>query len=103
MKGLDKNWTYLKTNRKVYFTNLAPGNYVFEVKAATGSGTFTKNTQQLVIEILPPIWATTWAYCLYAIVAGLIVFWLLRMYHNWQAEKHRRKIELIEHEKEKEI
>ncbi len=103
MKGLDKNWTYLKTNRKVYFTNLAPGNYTFEVKATTGNGAFTKNEQQVAIEILPPIWATTWAYLFYLITTGLIIFWLLRMYHNWQVEKHRRKIELIEHEKEKEI
>ncbi len=103
MKGLDKNWTYLKTNRKVYFTNLAPGNYTFEVKATTGNGAFTKNEQQVAIEILPPFWATAWAYLFYLITTGLIIFWLLRMYHNWQVEKHRRKIELIEHEKEKEI
>jgi len=103
MEGLDKSWTYIKTNRKVYFTNLAPGNYTFRVKAATGNGTFTKNEQQLTIEILPPFWATIWAYSFYAITTGLIIFWLIRMYHNRQVEKHTRKIELMEHEKEKEI
>src|SRR5260221_6363119 len=36
MEGLDKDWTYLKSNRKEYFTNLAPGSYLFQVKAATG-------------------------------------------------------------------
>ena len=32
MEGLDKDWTYLKANRKVYFTGLAPGTYRFIVK-----------------------------------------------------------------------
>jgi signal transduction histidine kinase len=103
MEGLDKSWTYIKTNRKVYFTNLAPGNYTFKVKAAAGNGTFSKNEQHLTIEILPPVWATTVAYMLYAIIMGVIIFWLMRMYHNRQLEKHRRRIELMEHEKEKEI
>ncbi|MEP6683103.1 MAG: two-component regulator propeller domain-containing protein [Parafilimonas sp.] len=103
MEGLDKSWTYIKTNRKVYFTNLAPANYIFKVKAATGNGTFTKDEQRLIIEILPPFWATTWAYIFYAIVIGVIAFWLMRIYHNRQVEKHKRKIELMEHEKEKEL
>ena len=34
MDGLDDDWTYLKTNRKVYFTDLSPGTYTFKVKAA---------------------------------------------------------------------
>jgi signal transduction histidine kinase/ligand-binding sensor domain-containing protein len=103
MEGLDKNWTYIKTNRKVYFTNLVPGNYTFKVKAAAGNGTFSTNEQYLTIEILPPFWATTIAYMLYAVITGVIIFWLMRIYHNRQLEKHMRRIELMEHEKEKEI
>src|SRR5690606_15392261 len=29
MEGLDKEWVRLKKNRKVYFTNMAPGKYTF--------------------------------------------------------------------------
>ena len=66
-KDLIKAGHTIKTNRKVYFTNLAPGNYTFKVKAANSSGTWTENTRQLRIEILPPFWATTWAYIIYVI------------------------------------
>jgi hypothetical protein len=103
MKGLDNDWTYIKTNRRVYFTNLKPGNYTFEVKSANNSNTWTNNTQQLNIDILPPFWATTWAYIFYAITSGIIIFWLMHSYHAGQLEKNRRKIELLEHEKEREI
>src|SRR5690606_37182687 len=41
MEGLDKNWTYLKTNRKAYFTKLLPGIYIFKVKASNSSGIWT--------------------------------------------------------------
>ena len=47
MEGLDKDWTYLKTNRKVYFTELTPGTYTFKVKAATANGALAKKEQQV--------------------------------------------------------
>ena len=37
MEGLDRDWIYLKTNRKVYFTELTPGTYYFKVKASKRS------------------------------------------------------------------
>ena len=37
MTGVEKDWTYLKSNRKVYFTNLAPGTYVTVLKTASGT------------------------------------------------------------------
>lgn len=103
MKGLDKSWTNIKTNRKVYFTNLAPGNYTFTVRAANASGEWSNAVRNLEVEITPPFWATTWAYFTYAIAVALLIFWLMQIYHNRQVEKNKRKIELLQHEKEKEL
>lgn len=102
-EGLDKDWTYLKTNRKVYFTNLTPGTYTFRVKAANSSGVWSEHTAQLVIIILPPIWASRLAYVIYALISIAIFIFLIKSYHNRVKEKTRRKIEFLEHEKEKEI
>ena len=38
LEGLDDDWTKIKTNRKVYFTNLSPGTYTFKIKAAANDG-----------------------------------------------------------------
>jgi len=84
-------------------TNLAPGSYTFNVKAANSSGTWNRNITQLRIEITPPFWATVWAYIIYVVVAIAIILWLMQLYHNRHLEKNRRKIELMEHEKEKEL
>ncbi|MBC7851483.1 MAG: histidine kinase [Chitinophagaceae bacterium] len=103
MDGLDKDWTYLKTNRKVYFTDLAPGSYTFKVKAATTSGVWTNQIAQLKISVLPPFWASPLAYALYLVLALVIIYFLFRIYHNNLLEKTRQQIEHLEHEKEKEI
>jgi ligand-binding sensor domain-containing protein len=90
MKGLDKEWTQIKPNRKIYFTNLSPGSYTFKLKAATGGNWGVE--KQLTIKILSPWWATVWAYLLYACLAAGIAYYLLRSYHI-----------IIEDKKEKEI
>ncbi|MFI5131239.1 MAG: two-component regulator propeller domain-containing protein, partial [Chitinophagales bacterium] len=103
MEGLENDWTYLKTNRKVYFTDLAPGSYTFKVKAAVNNEGWKGPESTLVIEILPPWWASIWAYLSYFLAAIAIIYFFVRNYHRRINEKNRRKIELLEHEKEKEI
>lgn len=103
MEGLDQNWTYLKTNRKVYFTNLAAGTYVFRVKASNSSGIWNEQETRLIINITPPWWASTAAYISYTLLIVLLAVYIFRNYHERIAEKNRRKIESLEHEKEKEI
>ncbi|MCG2614067.1 ATP-binding protein [Terrimonas sp. NA20] len=103
MDGLNKDWTYLKTNRKAYFTKLSPGTYVFTVKASNSGGEWNCQPATLTIRILPPFWASRWAYLLYTVTAVALVLFLVRSYHRRTEEKNRRKLEFLEHEKEKEI
>ncbi|MCM5528248.1 two-component regulator propeller domain-containing protein [Parasegetibacter sp. NRK P23] len=103
LEGLDKDWTYLKSNRKVYFTNLRPGRYVFKVQAANSEGLWGKDTATLQILIQPPWWESNWAFTAYFLIAALIVYLLFRNYQQRMHEKTERKIELMEHEKEKEL
>jgi signal transduction histidine kinase/ligand-binding sensor domain-containing protein/DNA-binding response OmpR family regulator len=103
MKGLDKGWTYLKTNRKVYFTQLLPGHYTFIVKAANNNGVWSSKETTLQINITPPFWASIWAYMLYALLIILIVYYLLRQYHIKTRDKNKRLIEILENDKEKQI
>lgn len=103
MDGLDKDWTYLKTNRKAYFTKLPPGKYTFRVKGSNSSGVWNEEQADLEIYISPPIWATTWAYFIYAVVIVGLAYFLLRYYLTSTEQKNARKIELLEIEKEREI
>lgn len=90
-KGMDKEWTEIKRNRRIYFTNLSPGKYVFMLKAAS-NGNWSKVEKQLIIKILPPWWATIWAYLLYIAFTISIAYYLLRTYHIILEDKKEKEI-----------
>jgi len=91
MQGLDKAWTHLRSNRKVYFTNLAPGAYTFRLKAAVG-GHWDKKEKELSIEVLPPFWATGWAWSFYGLLIILLVWYIVRSYHRRTQIKKEKEI-----------
>jgi len=103
MEGLDKHWTYLKRNRKVYFTDLSPGNYVFRVKAANSSGKWNPQETALNIIIRPPFWKTNLAYAIYLIIFIIGNYYFIRYYHQWVEGKNRSRAERWEAKKEKEL
>ena len=102
MEGLDESWTYISANRKIYYTNLSPGNYTFKVKAGN-NGKWVGKTTILHIYISPPFWLSTAAFLLYILIFAAITYFIVSNYLNRMAEKNKRKIELVHHEKEKEI
>jgi ligand-binding sensor domain-containing protein/signal transduction histidine kinase len=101
MNGLDKDWTYLSTNRKAYFTELAPGNYSFIVKNLDDSN-IRNNYTKLNIEILPPFWKTWWAYNLYVVIILLTTFFMIKFFMDRSKARNKRRMEKLAYEKEKE-
>ncbi|HEY6900845.1 MAG TPA: two-component regulator propeller domain-containing protein, partial [Puia sp.] len=103
MKGLDKDWTYLNSNRKAYFTDLSAGSYTFIVRAESNVGSWIGKEARLFIKIRPPFWKSAWAYILYIHIIGLTLWLSIRYYHRTLERRNIRKLERFEHEKEKEI
>lgn len=103
LDGLDRNWTSLPANRKVYFTDLSPGEYVFRVRILNGQETGNSKETRILIRILPPWWLSPLAYFVYAGLAIALLYTLVSTYHRRQKEKQRRKMALFDQEKEKEI
>ncbi len=103
MDNFDIGWTSLKSNRRIYYTQLPPGRYLFRVKGSIGNGKWNPKETTLQINILPPFWATIWAYMFYLLVGGIIIFIMLRSYYLVLNARNNRKIDLFEREKEREI
>ena len=103
MEGVDKNWTFLKSNRNAYFTNLQPGTYYFKVKATDNNGTWNPKEAGLQIVILPPWWASTWAYVFYLSVAVIIIYISFKDYHRRIEVKNKARFEGLRLAKEKEV
>jgi signal transduction histidine kinase/ligand-binding sensor domain-containing protein len=103
MKGLDKSWTYLSTNRKAYFTDLTYGNYEFIVQAESNIGSWAGEERKLFISIMPPFWKSNTAYILYILLLVTAIYFATRLYRQYLERKNLRKLQLFEYEKEKEI
>ena len=71
LEGFDEDWVYAGDRRRVSYTNLNAGSYVFHVKAANNDGIWTEPGLSLPIVVQPAPWATGWAYALY-VSAGLL-------------------------------
>ncbi|MDB5013355.1 MAG: hybrid sensor histidine kinase/response regulator, partial [Daejeonella sp.] len=103
MEGLEKDWTHIKTNRKAYFTELSPGTYTFKVKSANSSGIWNQSERKLLIHISPPFWFSTPAYLAYILLTVSIIYFLLTNYHQRTQVRNKRKLDLLENAKQKEI
>lgn len=77
LKGYDAQWNYTDNPSAIY-TNLPSGNYHFVVKGLNNDGIAGSNQASMEIKILPPIWASWWAYLLYALVFFTILFLTVR-------------------------
>jgi len=66
--GFQSEWTPPNIAHQITFTNLSPGRYRLEVKAANNWGTWSNKPTGLDIIVLPPWWRTWWAYTLYLLI-----------------------------------
>ncbi len=103
LKGLDTGWNAIRTNRRIYFTDLAPGNYTLNVKSTNSSGIWMDNERTLTLTILPPWWKTKWAYVIYVVIFAGLTYLIIAFINRHHAEKQQRQMELFEMNKEKEF
>ncbi|RAJ32159.1 hybrid sensor histidine kinase/response regulator transcription factor [Pedobacter cryoconitis] len=103
MLGLNESWIYLNRNRKVYFTGLAPGNYVFEFAAESNTGEWKTGEKKLFIRIKPPVYLTVTAYLIYSCIVILVLYFLIVTYKKYISNQHNRKLEQYEYQKTQEL
>lgn len=60
MEGFDKDWTYSGNRRRVTYTNLDHGEYIFRVKGSNNDGVWNEEGTSIKITISPPYWKTWW-------------------------------------------
>jgi ligand-binding sensor domain-containing protein/signal transduction histidine kinase/DNA-binding response OmpR family regulator len=102
LDGISDDWVYLNKNNKVFFTELPSGDYKFRVKSLSASGIWSKEAV-VAITILPPFWASSYAFFFYFLLISGCLYWLLRRYHNMNIRESNQKIANLNNEKEKEI
>jgi ligand-binding sensor domain-containing protein/signal transduction histidine kinase len=70
LEGFDRDWTATDASKRfATYTNLDPGHYVFEVRAANKDGVWGEVPARLAITIARPVWMTWW----FRLLAGLLL------------------------------
>ena len=103
LEGLNSEWIDLGRNHKVYFTQLAAGDYEFSVKSLSRFGVVSALSAPLSIGVLPPFYASWWAYILYFLLIIALFIMALRYFHNRTKAKNELRIKQLNTQKEREV
>jgi signal transduction histidine kinase/ligand-binding sensor domain-containing protein/DNA-binding response OmpR family regulator len=74
LEGWDRGWNYANNSRTAVYTHLSEGTYTLHVKCTSTPGIWEGKELQLRIIVLPPWYRSTWAYLLYGLAAGAIIY-----------------------------
>jgi signal transduction histidine kinase/streptogramin lyase len=93
MKGLSNEWIR-SDDRSMIFTGLAPGHYIFRVKALNVEGVESKSISELRIYIKPPFWRTAWFLSTLLTIIAMIAYAMhrLRIKRILAVEKIRNRV-----------
>ncbi|HVE61042.1 MAG TPA: histidine kinase, partial [Chitinophagaceae bacterium] len=98
LTGVDNDWKYSNYfSRKVNYSNLQPGNYIFRIKAQQGGGDWNVPSKDYTIIITPPYWQTWWFRAIGLLVSIGIIYFMLRLRLQYVRKQERGK---VKHEKE---
>jgi len=91
LEGFEETWSDWTTQTHKEYTNLPKGNFIFHVKAKNIFGNIS--TEALWrFSILSPWYTRWWAYVMYAILAGALIY-LIVILRNRQLLKEKRFLE----------
>ena len=84
LEGFDPEFSPPSPRASAIYTNLAPGRYLFRVRATNHAGVWSSHELRVPVHILAPWWRSAWAMTGYALLAAGLL-WAL-----WQARAARR-------------
>ena len=96
MEGLDKDWNYVGKETKANYTNLAPGEYMFRVKASNNDGVWNEEGAGIKVVITPPFWKEGWFIALLVVIGAAALYWFYKF-------KTKLKLRELEERKKEEM
>ena len=99
-----RDWQYTDADRRfAYYNNLPSGTYTFQLKATNENGEWSGYVRELTVVVLPPFWATWWAYLLYVIIVSVIGVSIYRTAKNRILLRNALRLREIEKAKAEEL
>ena len=103
LEGYQKDWILLGTSNTIVFTNLPEGNYTLKVRCSNADKIWSKQYFELPIRMLPPWWASSFAYLCYFILLVALGFVIQRFIKDRLAARNNILLKDLEKQKIEEI
>lgn len=96
LEGYDNQWHYVDASlRQASFENMPSGTYKLHVKAADSFGQWNEMPYTLKIRVLPPWYASWWAFLIYLCLIGLGIRFSILWYRERLRTKNRLQMAVI--------
>ena len=102
LAGFDTQWNYV-TEPVATYMNLGAGQYTLLVKGANNSGVWSTEPLALSITVLPPPWQSGWAYALYALTLGGLLYAWMRFNQSRLTLAHALELEHLDKERQRDL
>ena len=79
LEGFDRDWIDIGARRRVTYTNLDGGSYIFRVKGSNNDGVWNDEGITLALSVAAPPWKTWWAYTVYVTIIIIIMISIYRI------------------------
>ncbi|MBQ8968424.1 MAG: helix-turn-helix domain-containing protein [Bacteroidaceae bacterium] len=100
LDGLDREWHYTDVAQsQVSYSQLPAGTYTFRLRCTNEGGSWSQEEQRLVIHVLAPIYQRWYAYLLYLLIIGALLYMLFR--YMQERERHRLELQLAHMERQR--
>jgi hypothetical protein len=91
LEGFETEWRTVGIRRAAFYTNLAPGKYVFRVKACNNDGVWNETGASFAFELEPYFYQTWWFYGLVIVAVGGAGFGAYRL-RVWQLLRREKEL-----------
>ncbi len=90
--GYDQDWIISKGDRRAIYTNLPPGEHVFEMIAANNDGVWADAPAQFRFTIKPKFYQTIW----FKLLGALALLGLIWLIVRWKTSATRQRNQVLE-------
>ncbi|MCG8455868.1 MAG: ATP-binding protein, partial [Holophagales bacterium] len=78
LEGFDQGWISTDASHRIAtYTDLPPGDFTLRVRGSNRDRVWNREGTALRVRVLPPWWRAWWAYTLYVLAFGGLIFGLL--------------------------
>jgi ligand-binding sensor domain-containing protein len=91
LEGFESDWSPLTIKSDATYPNIAPGNYIFKVKACNEDGVCNEQALEIPFTILPPYWQTLW-FRLTMIIGSILMVTLIILFFVLRSRKRNKDL-----------